>query len=147
MVFRGRLRSFAKEQLISLLSLILVFGALSVLSVFFFAGEIKRSLLYVEFKAEESAFALLDFYRQGMTPEPDELERITGFAIYNLDGSAAISAGRYPPLLDIGEVAERQSVITINREANTVSIAKPLRVSPALMAPPAGASRMRGMSR
>jgi two-component system, NtrC family, sensor histidine kinase HydH len=142
-----RIRSYAKEQLISLLSLLIVFGALAALSIFFFAGERKRSLLYVEFAAEESAFALLDYYRQGMTPEPDELERITGFAIYNADGTAAISAGRYPGQLDIEDVIRKGSVFTVNRETDTVSIAKPLGMFPAFMAPPAGATRMRGMSR
>ena len=143
-----RIRSYAKEQLISLLSLLIVFGALAALSIFFFAGERKRSLLYVEFAAEESAFALLDYYRQGMTPEPDELERISGFAIYNADGTAAISAGRFPRQLDIEDVIRKGSVFTVNRDTDTVSIAKPLGMFPAFMAPPpAGATRMRGMSR
>ncbi|MBT3273631.1 MAG: hypothetical protein HN368_10775, partial [Spirochaetales bacterium] len=147
MELTDRLKSFAKDQLIMLISLVLIFGALSVLSVFFFASERKNSLLFVEFRAEESAFALLDFYAQGLTPGPEELEQIVGFAIYNKEGSAVVSAGRFPRRLNTGEVAEQGSSITINWKERTVSIAKPLGMFPAFMAPPGGIARMRGMMR
>ena len=142
-----RLKNFAREQLLLLIFLTLGFSGVSVLSVLFFGGEKRHQLLFIEFKAEESAFALLDYYAQGLTPETAEIERITGFAIYDLAGFPTISGGTYPEFVDIADIAEKPAVFNIHWETGRVSIVKPMGMFPAFMVPPSGTARMRGMLR
>ncbi len=142
-----RLKKFTREQLLLLIFLTLGFGGLSVLSVLFFAGEKKHQLLFIEFKAEESAFALLDYYAQGLTPDTAEIERITGFAIYDVAGFATISGGAFPEFLDVADIAEKPAVFSVNWETGRISIVKPMGMLPSFMAPSGGAARMRGMLR
>ena len=141
-----RVKRFAGEQWLTLLSLILLFIALSTLSAFFFAGEKKRANLFLEFKAEESAFALLDYYRQGIVQEAEELERILGFAFYGPHGSVTAAAGEYPRSIDIREMGDALSTIAVDYRGNTVSIIKRLGMVPTFMAPQQP-MRMRGFGK
>ena len=140
-----RVKGFARDQSLLLVSLAVLCAAFETLSVFVFSIEKRRTLLLLEYNAQESAAAFLDFYRQGVVLEQKEFEHIIGFAVYNGLGKPIIFSGDTPDTIDIQATDPERTVFDVDLENKTAEVIKRIDMYPSFMGAQSGVMRMRGM--
>ena len=144
-IFR-RLKDFCRDQSVLLISLAALCVAFGILSVLFFSIEKRHTLLFLEYKAQETAAVFLDFYRQGVVLEQEEFEQIIGFAVYNGMGEPIIFSGDAPDKIDMQATDPERTVFNVDMKRKTAEVIKRIDMYPLFMGAQGGASRMRGMA-
>ena len=140
-----RVKGFVRDQSTLLVSLTIICVAFAALSVLFFSNEKKHTLLFLEYKTQETAAVFLDFYRQGVVLEQKEFEQIIGFAVYSGSGEAIIFSGDTPETIDMQATDPERTLFDVDLEKKTAEIIKRIDMYPSFMGAQSGVMRMRGM--
>jgi two-component system sensor histidine kinase HydH len=129
-------RKAGRESTLFFGTLIVLFLAVTVLSLFVVAGQRRRNALLAEYEAEKLAGALLETFRQGELSQDLPLgDELLGFGIYSGNGEALMRAGTAPPVLEVpeGSAGERLPPATSfrrDRERGTLTLVRPLGMRP-----------------
>jgi Signal transduction histidine kinase len=114
------MRSEARENRLLVVSGILLFAALAVLSVFLIAGESRRSRILMEYEADRLATALVESPSQSGS---DLDRRILGFGLYDRAGGLVSSFGSAPETIDPSDAT---APFAYDEKGKTLSFARPL---------------------
>ena len=129
-------REAGREGALFFGTLIVLFLAVSVLTLFVVAGQRRRNALLAEYEAEKLAGALLETFRQGELSQDLPLgEELLGFGIYSGNGEALMRAGTAPPVLAVpeglsGERVPPATSFQRDRERGTLTLIRPLGMWP-----------------
>jgi two-component system sensor histidine kinase HydH len=125
-------RKEGRESALFFSVLIVLFLAVTALSLVVVGGQRRRNSLLEEYQADRLAGALLEAFRRGELPQ--ELpagDELLGFGIYSGTGSALVRTGTAPPALEPPEGlfdrrAAPESSFRRDRQRGTLTLIRPL---------------------
>jgi len=114
--------------------MVVLFVALSALSVFLLEGERKRNRLLVQYEAERLASALLESFRGNRGRLESSLsDDILGFGVYAMSGEPVYRVGSAPDRIQDQEASDRLSVFTFDKDQRTIVLVRKLGFLPERM--------------
>jgi signal transduction histidine kinase len=126
----------SRESALFFAVLILLFLAVTALSLVVVAGQRRRNTLLEEYQADRLAGALLEAFRRGELPDGLPMgDQLLGFGIYTGSGDALVRAGTAPPAvqpaqeLSDGGLPPRSSFHR-DRRRGTLTLIRPLGTRP-----------------
>ena len=118
--------NFVRQEYPVLIGMFGLFVLLSVLSVFFLAGEKRREMLLIKYEIERTASVLFETYQGAGAIGDLQLDRVTGYGFYDHDGNLVAFWGNVPKAVNPREVGYQGTTYTYDRSDKTVALVRRL---------------------
>jgi signal transduction histidine kinase len=131
-------------------SILLLLAAVTVLLFSVIGSEIRTGSLLAQYRAEQTAFALFETYRDREAELEEQIRRdetLLGFGVYDASGQPLYRFGTAPPQVDPETVYTPTPRFLREEKAGTLILVRPVGMGPEMMGPGTGSGMRRMMGR